>query len=507
MKNNKNESAAARAAANAFADNAAGLTAEKKNADIDKPNELKTVSEETVLTANNTDTCKTKERSSAVIDMTEGPVIGHIVSFALPMLLGYLFQQFYSMVDTIIVGKYIGVLALAGVGSTGAINFMVIGFCLGICAGFCIPVAQCFGAKDMHRMRKFIANSIWLSAAFAVVVTLIVCAFTGNILHLMNTQDDIYEYAYVYIFIVFAGIPTTILYNLASSIIRSLGDSKTPVFFLLLSSALNIVLDLVSILVLGMGVEGPAIATVVSQLISGLLCAIYLYRRFEIVRCSRDELAIDFICLKQLLIMGLPMGLQYSITAIGSVILQTAVNGLGYTAVAAVTAGNKIRMFFCTPYDALGGTMATFCGQNVGAKKLDRVKDGVLKATWIGFAYSVLGIVLMIVFGDLLCGFFVDAAESEIISMTKYYLIVNAAFGFFLTIVNVFRFAMQGMGFSGFAILAGIMEMIGRSTVAFVLVPIFGYAAVCYASPLAWIFADIFLIPACFACIKRCAMR
>ncbi len=442
-------------------------------------------------------------RKSAVVDMTQGSVIGHILGFALPMLLGYLFQQFYSMVDTIIVGKYIGVLALAGVGSTGAINFMVIGFCLGICAGFCIPVAQRFGAKDLHRMRAFIANSIWLSAVFAVVITIVVCAFTGEILRLMNTQDDIYAYAYTYIFIVFAGIPTTILYNLASSIIRSLGDSRTPVFFLLLSSGLNIVLDLVSILVFGMGVEGPAIATVISQLVSGLLCAVYLYRRFDIVRCTKEELKPDMICMKQLLIMGLPMGLQYSITAIGSVILQTAVNGLGYAAVAAVTAGSKIRLFFGTPYDALGGTMATYCGQNVGAMRLDRVKDGVLKATWIGFAYSVIGIALMVVLGDVLCSFFVDAGESDIISMTKYFIIVNAVFGFFLTMVNVFRFAMQGMGFSGFAILAGIMEMIGRSAVAFVLVPIFGFAAVCYASPVAWVFADIFLVPACFMCIRR----
>ncbi len=446
---------------------------------------------------------RNRENKSAVVDMTEGPVTGHIISFALPMLLGYLFQQFYSMVDTIIVGKYIGVLALAGVGSTGALNFMVIGFCTGICAGFCIPVSQCFGARDMHKMRKFMANAIWVSAVIAAVLTAGVCAFTGRILHLMNTQDDIYDYAYIYIFIVFAGIPATILYNLVSSIIRSFGDSKTPVFFLLLSSGLNIVLDLVSILVLGMGVEGPAIATVVSQLISGVLCSIYMYKHFDIVHCSKAELEPDAGCIRRLLMMGLPMGLQYSITAIGSVILQTAVNGLGYMAVAAVTAGSKIRLFFYTPYDSLGGTMATFSGQNVGAGRLDRVKDGVLKATGLGFAYSIVGIVLMLALGNLLCGFFVDSGETEIIAMAKYFLVADAAFGFFLTIVNVFRFAMQGMGFSGFAVLAGIMEMIGRSAVAFVLVPIFGYAAACYASPVAWIFADIFLIPACFWCIRR----
>jgi putative MATE family efflux protein len=473
---------------------------------IDKTEESGIISTDQAVSTGPSVSQKNVKAASAVVDMTEGSITGHIMKFALPMLLGYLFQQFYSMVDTIIVGKYIGVLALAGVGSTGAINFMVIGFCTGICGGFCIPVSQFFGAKDMKRMRRFIANSIWLSAAFALGLTILVCAFTGQILHLMNTQDDIYQYAYTYIFIVFAGIPATILYNLASSIIRSLGDSRTPVYFLLLSSGLNIVLDLASILVLGMGVEGPAIATVVSQLLSGLLCAWYLYRHFEIVRCSRDEMRLDQRCIKRLLVMGLPMGLQYSITAIGSVILQTAVNGLGYMAVAAVTAGNKIRMFFSTPYDALGGTMATYCGQNVGAARFDRVREGVLKAMWIGFAYSVVGIVAMVVLGDFLCGFFVDAGEGDIISMTKYFIIVNAAFGFFLTIVNVFRFAMQGMGFSGLAICAGVMEMIGRSLVAFALVPVFGFKAACYASPVAWIFADIFLIPACFGCIRRLKM-
>ena len=436
-------------------------------------------------------------------DMTNGPVISHILAFAMPMLLGYLFQQFYSMVDTIIVGKYLGVHALAGVGSTGAINFMVIGFCLGICAGFCIPVAQCFGAKDFRLMRRYISNSIWISAFVSLVLTVGICAFTGRILHLMGTQEDIYDYAYDYIFIVFAGIPATILYNLSSSIIRSLGDSKTPVYFLLLSSGLNIVLDLVSILAFDMGVEGPALATVISQLISGILCTVYMYKRFEIVRCSKEEMAVNVSCIKRLIVMGFPMGVQYSITAIGSVILQTAVNGLGYMAVAAVTAGSKIRLFFDTPYDALGGTMATFAGQNVGAGKLERVREGVLKAMMLGFIYSAVGIVLMILLGDLLCGFFVDEGQTEIIAMAKYFLIADASFGFFLTCVNVYRFAMQGMGYSGFAILAGFMEMIGRSAVAFILVPVFGFKAACFASPVAWIFADLFLIPACFKCISK----
>lgn len=451
---------------------------------------------------NKTEKDNTSKKSS-VTDMTEGSVTKHIAAFAMPMLLGYLFQQFYSMVDTIIVGKYVGVHALAGVGSTGAINFMIIGFCTGICAGFCIPVSQCFGAKDYVKMRRYIANSIWLSAAFAIVITVTVCALTGSILHLMNTQDDIYSYAYTYIFIVFAGIPATILYNLISSIIRSFGDSKTPVYFLLLSSGLNIVLDLITIAIIGMGVEGAAYATVFSQLVSGLLCAVYMYKRFEIVRCTREELEPGSRYMRDLVFMGMPMGLQYTITAIGSVILQTSVNGLGYMAVAAVTAGSKIRLFFDTPYDALGGTMATFAGQNVGALKFDRVKDGVKTATLMGFIYSAIGIVLMLVFGGTLCRLFVDKMETDIIAMAKYFLVADASFGFFLTMVNVFRFAMQGMGFSGLAILAGIMEMFGRSLVAFILVPVFGFHAACYASPVAWIFADLFLVPACFWCIRR----
>ncbi len=444
-----------------------------------------------------------KESSGTMIDMTVGSVTGHIMRFALPMLIGYIFQQFYSMVDTVIVGKFVGVHALAGVGSTSAISFMIIGFCTGICAGFSIPVSQSFGAGDHRQLRRYIANSIWISLIFSVFVTLLVCSLTAGILHLMNTQPDIYQYAYDYIFIVFAGIPATILYNLTSSMIRAFGDSKTPVYFLLLSSALNIVLDLVSIIYWGMGVKGAAYATIFSQFVSGALCAVYMYRHFEIIHCSRDELAPSPRHIKHLLYIGVPMGIQYTITAIGSVILQTAVNGLGYMSVAAITAGTKIRTFFCTPYDALGGTIATFAGQNVGAGRMDRVRSGVISSMRIGCIYSIAALVIMVILGRPLSLLFLDSEETKIMSMTMFYLVADAAFGMLLTGVNVFRFCMQGMGFSGLAILAGILEMIGRSAVAFLLVPIFGYPAACFASPAAWLLADMFLLPGCFWCIKR----
>lgn len=444
-----------------------------------------------------------KCEGTGAVDMTTGPVLRHILAFGLPMLLGYLFQQFYSMVDTIIVGKFVGVYALAGVGSTGAINFMIIGFCMGLCSGFAIPIAQSFGAHNLHHLRKYVANSLWTSAIFALVVTVLVCALTHHILSWMNTEADIYDYAYDYIFIVFAGIPATILYNLASSIIRSLGDSRTPVYFLLFSSVLNIALDLLSIIVLGMGVKGAAIATVFSQLISGIGCMLYMYRKFPFIRGNRTELRFYPRYSLRLVGVGVPMGLQFTITAIGNVMLQTAVNGLGYQSVAAIAAGNKINLFFNTPFDSLGGTMATFAGQNAGAHKFERVKQSLKVATLLGFGYTLIACCIMIFFGDSLARLFLDQSEHEIIQMTHFFLVAEMSFGMLLTCVNVYRLTMQGMGFSRLAMFAGFLEMLGRSLIAFVFVPMFGFWAACFASPIAWLFASFFLVPTCLACVQK----
>lgn len=440
---------------------------------------------------------------STTKDMTQGNPTKLILGFALPMLLGYLFQQFYSMVDTIIVGQWLGVSSLAAVGSTGSINFMIIGFCMGVCSGFAIPIAQRFGSGDYVSLRKFVANGTWLSILFATIMTVIVCFFCWDILELMNTPSDIIQGAYDYIFVIFLGIPVTYLYNFLSGIIRSLGDSKTPVYFLVLSSILNIILDIVTIVVFDMGVAGPAWATVISQAVSGVLCLIYMIKKFEILHIRKEEWKLDGQYIKILCSMGIPMGLQYSITAIGSVILQTAVNGLGSLSVAAVTAANKISIFFCCPFDALGGTMATYAGQNVGAKKLERIHQGIKSATIMGFAYAIIACAVLILFGDNISLLFLDAKEVEIIGQAHQLLIILSAFYILLVIVNVFRFCIQGMGFSSFAIFAGVSEMIGRAGVAFGLVPFFGYTAACFASPVAWILADAFLIPGYFICIKK----
>lgn len=442
-------------------------------------------------------------KNGEVKDLTEGSPLKLILGFAIPMLMGYLFQQFYNMVDTIIVGQCLGVNSLAAVGSTGSINFMINGFCIGATSGFAIPVAQKFGAGDYRGMRKFVSNAMYLAAVFAIGMTVVVGILCMNILQWMNTPEDIIEGAYDYIFVIFMGIPVTYLYNLLAGIIRSLGDSKTPVYFLLLSSVLNIALDFFTILGLKMGVGGPALATVVSQGISAVLCLVYMIKKFPILKMDEEEKKIDKSMLKVLCAMGVPMGLQYSITAIGSVVLQTAVNSLGSMAVAAVSTGSKISMFFCTPFDALGGTMATYAGQNVGAKKLDRVKKGMWTANFIGFAYSAAAFIVLFFGGKYLALLFMDAGETELISQISMFLIGNSMFYVLLTMVNVVRFSIQGMGFSSFAILAGVCEMAARAFVGSFLVPVFGYLPACFASPLAWLCADLFLIPAFYHCLKK----
>ena len=437
-------------------------------------------------------------------DLTAGKPLHLILTFAIPMLMGMLFQQFYNLVDTMIVGKLLGAQALAAVGSTGAINFLVIGFCTGLCNGFSIPVAQQVGANDLSAMRRFAANAAYLSIAFAVVLTTVTAFFCDQILRLMQTPSDIFDNANRYIFIIFLGIPTTFLYNLLAGVIRALGDSKTPVYFLALSSILNIFLDFSLILWFHMGVAGAAVATVVSQGISGIACLFYMRKKFHVLKMTGTERRIDFQLCMRLCYIGLPMGLQYSVTAIGSTILQTAVNTLGTLSVAAVTAGSKLFQLLCCPLDALGSTMAIYCGQNVGAGKLDRLGQGLRASAILGLCYSVVAFGAMALFAPQATMLFMDPTETElerIISLTSQYIVTLTAFFFPLALVNAVRFSIQGMGFSVFAILAGLLEMVARTVIALWFVPRFGFNAVCFASPMAWIAADLFLIPASIRCI------
>lgn len=442
-------------------------------------------------------------RMNMTKDLTEGRELPLILSFMLPMLLGMLFQQFYNVTDSIIVGHFLGKGALAATGSTGSITFLIIGFANGIAGGFAIPVAQRFGARDEANLRRYAANAIVLGAVFSVVVTVLSVVFCSGILTAMRTPADIFDDAYAYLIVILFGIPTTLFYNLFSGFIRALGDSRTPVVILAVSSAVNIVFTAALVFLTPSGVAGAAIATVFAQLVSCVMSAVHIVRRLPALRLTRGDYALSRPHVSVLCQNGLPMGLQYSITAIGSVILQTAVNSIGSDAVAAVTAAGKVSCFFTTVFDALGGTMATWGGQHVGAGKLPRIRSGVRICLLIGCAFSVVCVGVFWLFGDTLSMMFLDAGETAVLADARLLLVVNAAFYPLLTAVNVVRFMIQGMGYGQLAMFAGLMEMVARAAVGFLLVPALGFLGVCFASPAAWVLADLFLIPAYFACYRR----
>ena len=429
-------------------------------------------------------------------DMTSGSPMKLVLHFVVPLIFGNLFQQFYSMVDTVIVGRFLGTKALAAVGSTGSVNFFILGFCLGVCAGFAIPVAQRFGSKDFQDLKRFVGNIVWLAGGVALVMTVLTVALCRPILEWMATPADIIDGAYHYIVVIFLGIPVMIFYNVLAGLLRALGDSKTPVIFLVAASLLNIVLDLLLILVIPMGVAGAAWATVISQGLSGLACFLFIVKKFELLHISRDDLKPRPRYLRRLLSMGLPMGLQSSITAIGSIILQTSVNGLGSVAVASVTAASKLYMLFSCTFDALGVSMSTYGGQNIGAGKPDRIGKGLKAGLLIGGIYSVVAFFVMLFLGKPMTLLFVDASEVDILNQAYEYLVINAAFFIPLTAVNVFRLLIQGMGYSKLAVFAGVFEMVARGLTGLFLVPAFGFTAACFAGPIAWVMADCFLIPA-----------
>ncbi len=440
---------------------------------------------------------------TTVKDMTIGSPMKLVLGFAMPLLFGFLFQQLYSFVDTAIVGKALGAQMLAAVGCTGSLNFLIIGFCSGLCSGFAIPIAQAFGAKEEGELRRYLAHAIYLCAAISVVLGVATSLLCPAMLRLMNTDQAIFDAAVSYIQLIFAAIPVTVLYNMAGGVLRSLGDSKTPVVFLAIASLVNIVLDLLFILVFHMGVQGAAVATVISQLVSGVGCVVVMMKRFPMLRLSREERRFRPRYALHLMSVGIPMGLQFSITAIGSVIAQWSVNGISVAAVSAMTAGGKISMFFACAFDALATTMATYAGQNMGAKKPRRILQGLNAASIIGIIYCVIAYIVIWLFGKNLVGLFVDVqTDPEVIDMSYQFLMINGAFYIPLLFVNIVRLSIQGMGYTQIAMFAGVAEMAARTLVAVLIVPIAGFPGACFANPTAWLFADLFLIP-CFARLMR----
>lgn len=427
-------------------------------------------------------------------DMTTGNPAKIILNFTIPIFIGNVFQQFYSMADTVIVGKFVGTKALAAVGSTGTICFLLLGFVMGMTAGFTVLTAQKFGAGDMDAMRKSVGGAVLLSLLMSVILTVASLVGMHPLLKFMHTPEDIFDDAYAYIMIICAGIVAQMFYNLLASILRALGNSKVPLYFLILAAALNIVLDMVLIIVFRLGAPGAAYATVISQGISALLCFVYIVKKVPILHLKKTDWKPESSLMKMQLAVGVPMGLQYSITAIGTMMVQTSLNMLGSTLVAAFTAANKIEQVVTQAFVAMGTTMSTYSAQNIGAGKVMRIRKGFQAATIMGAVYSVAAAALVMTVGKYMTYLFLSGDVTEIMESVDIYLKCAGIFFIPLAIVNLYRNGIQGMGYGLLPMMAGVAELIGRGAVAVWAANRKSYVGVCLASPVAWILAGALLI-------------
>lgn len=445
--------------------------------------------------------------SNNINDMTAGNPTRDILTFALPLILGYILQQMYLIIDAAIVGRWIGVGALAAVGASSSIMFLVMGFCNGACAGFAIPISQAFGAKDYGKMRVYVANAVRIAIVLAIVITMLTCAFCTKILQIVNTPEDVFADAYTFLMLQFLAIPFTIAYNLFAGFIRALGDSRQPFYFLIFSSVVNILLDILLILIIGMGVEGAGLATLLSQLLASILCIWYISRRLQLLIPHGDERRYDNKRISILLNNGVPMGLQFSITAIGSIMLQSANNALGTVYVASFTAAMRIKYLFTCVFENIGVAMATYCGQNIGAHRLDRVKKGEWSAVRIMLVYFVFTAAVIFPFADYMMQLFVESGEEAVVANAAKLMRISCYFYPALGMLTILRYSIQGLGYSNLSMLSGVMEMIARCGVSLWLVPAFAFTGVCFGDPVAWVCADLFLFPAFFLLYRHLARK
>lgn len=427
-------------------------------------------------------------------DLTKGSPIKLIFMFALPVLLGNIFQQFYNLADTMMVGKILGIEALAAMGATGSISGLVLGMSMGVTVGFSILVAQYYGAKDMENMKKAVAGTIYLSILSGIVITIVALLLNRPILELLGTPDNIINSSYKYLTIIFAGVMISILYNTGASLLRALGDSKTSLYFLIIGTVINIGLDYVFIANLKMDVSGAAYATLISQAISVVLCVIYIYKRYPILMITRKDFHFPKGMLMNQLMMGISMGLMNSIVSIGSVILQSAVNGLGSVVIAGHTAARKISEMFMQPLVSIGIAATTFASQNLGAGHIDRIKEGIRKSVLLSFSWATFTVILSYTGIRYLILIMLDASETEAISIAVTYMRINSLFYFALAVLFIYRNVLQGIGKKTVPIISSIIEMLVKVGTTFALVPSLGYFGIAICEPIAWVLMTIFLV-------------
>lgn len=437
----------------------------------------------------------TEVSKSTMHDMTVGKPSKLIIQFMIPMFLGNVFQQFYNVADSIVAGQFLGVQALAAIGSTGSLMFFVTGWMNGMSSGFAILVSQWFGAKKYDRMRHYVAMSVYLSIILSVLMTVGFLAANVPILRMMNYSPDIMPDVTAYMGIIYAGLIVTAAYNALAAFLRALGDSRSPLYFLIISAAINVVLDIVFIVYGGMGVDGCAYATVIAQAISALLCFIYIVKRYPILHLKREDFRISFRSWGRLLALGIPMALQFSITAIGTIIVQGAVNVYGEIYMAGFSAAGKLQNIIATVFSAFGATIATYVGQNRGAGKMDRVRQGVRTTQMMIIVYSVFAMAVVLLLGRYMMWIFVSPSETEVIDVAVLYFRTVFWCYPFLGSIFLYRNTLQGLGYGLVPMLGGVFELIARAGIVLLVAGHTSFVGVCLSDPAAWLSALIPLVP------------
>ena len=437
------------------------------------------------------------------LDMTKGNPTRLLLQFMVPLIIGNVFQQLYSMVDTIIVGRYVGVGALAAVGATGTIMFLIIGFMQGLTTGFTVLTAQRFGAGDKEGLRVSVGNASILSVIITVIMTIVSVAGMDFLLTLMNTPADIYDMSREYIVIICLGLGCNILYNLLSSFLRAVGNSKVPLYALVVAALLNIFLDILFVVTFQMGVAGAAIATVISQLVGGLICLIFIMKKVPIMALERRHWRLDNCCVRNQLGIGIPMALQFSITAVGTIMVQAALNLFGSVAVAAYTTACKVEQLVTQPYMALGMTMATFSAQNRGVNDITRIRKGTRIANWFSVVYSVVIYGVIILALPFVIRLFVGEEIASVLPYARIYIYLCGACFIPLGMIYIFRNVLQGCGYAIAPLMGGVVELGCRAVAAFVAIRLMSFAGVCAANASAWAVTGIYLAIAYVLTVRR----
>ena len=425
--------------------------------------------------------------NGAVKDLTVGEPARLILYFTLPLLAGNIFQQLFGFVDTLIVGRFLGVEALAAVGCTGPMMFLMLGFVGGMTSGFSICTGQSFGAKDFDGVRKSAAICVALSLAASLVLTIFGVAFCRDLLIAMDTPAEILDGAHSFIAIIYGGVVMFIFLQMFTNLIRALGDSKMPTVIQATTLVINILLEPVAIIWLGFGIPGSAGATIVALTIGNILCLVYIKKRVPYLHVRREDFSFDKEFFIEHMKIGFPMGFQSSIVAIGAIVVQIALNGLGSVAVASFAAAHRVDGIAIMPMMSFGVAMAAYTAQNYGAKKFGRIVDGVKKCVLMSCSFSVLVAAFNIYCGDVIIELFVGAEEVQVIEYGRLFLIITGLAYWALALLFIFRFTLQGLGQSFVPTLAGVTELLMRIAAAIFLVDWLGYLGACLAAPMAWI--------------------